>query len=333
MRPGVADRRRRPFPVRRLAFIVLAVIAAFSLATARLFVLPAQGAPARVDAIVMLAGSGDRLGVALRLATEHQAPVLVVSEGWEGYGGPCPPRPPGVRLICFEPNPGNTRGEAEFVSRLALRYRWRSVVLVTTPGQDTRARILMRRCFGGSIYVIATRLPLNEWPYEIAYAWGSLFKALALVRACLHQQPRRGGERRGKPVPLRHGGNGKGESAGMNRSGGGDGRALRRRASEPTAAPSYASRFREGLAKRWQGHVQAGLLSREIIFPGCQHRPLGGRRHHWQRYRELLAGPARSENQGMHRTSRRENRKTPYLARPGDHRAGRPGNAEAVRLG
>jgi hypothetical protein len=116
---------------------------------------------------------------------------------------------------------------------------------------------------------------------------------------------------------VRDAGQGWGESAGMNRSGGGDGRALRRRASEPAAASSYASRFREGLAKRWQGHVQAGLLSREIIFPGCPHRPLGGRQHHWQRYRELLAGPARSENQGMCRTSRRENREIPCLARPG----------------
>jgi hypothetical protein len=49
--------------------------------------------------------------------------------------------------------------------------------------------------------------------------------------------------------------------------------------------------------------------------------------------REPLGGPARSENQGMCGTSRRENRETPCLARPGDHRAGRPGNAEAVRLG
>jgi hypothetical protein len=119
----------------------------------------------------------------------------------------------------------------------------------------------------------------------------------------------------------------------MNRSGGGDGRALRRRVSEPAVAPSYASTTRKGVAKRWQGHVQAGLLSREIIVPGCRHRPLGGRQHCQQRYRELLAGPARSENQGMHRTSRRENREAPCLARPGDHRAGRPGNAEAVSLG
>ena len=62
--------------------------------------------PARVSAIVMLAGPGDRLPVALQLAREHRAPVLVVSRGWQGYGGPCPPPVPGVRLICFDPDPG-----------------------------------------------------------------------------------------------------------------------------------------------------------------------------------------------------------------------------------
>src|SRR5438105_4707315 len=34
----------------------------------------------------------------------------------------------------------------------------------------------------------------------------------------------------------------------------------------------------------------------------------GGRPHRRQRYRKLSAGPARSENQGMHGTSMRENR-------------------------
>ena len=37
----------------------------------------------------------------------------------------------------------------------------------------------------------------------------------------------------------------------------------------------------------------------------------GGRQHRRRRYRELLAGPARSENQGMYGTSMRENREIP----------------------
>ena len=90
-------------------------------------------------------------------------------------------RQPGVKLICFDPNPGDTRGEAEFVGRLAKEYRWDSVVLVTTRAQDTRARIVVGRCFSGSIYVMTGSLPLGNWPYQVAYQWGALFKALVRV--------------------------------------------------------------------------------------------------------------------------------------------------------
>jgi hypothetical protein len=170
--------------VRRVLIAATALIALFCAATARLLVWPAEGMPSHVSAIVMLAGPGDRLGVALKLAREHRAPVLVVSQGWHGYGGPCPARTPGVRLVCFDPDPGDTRGEAEYAGRLAQRYHWSSVVLVTTKGQDTRARILMRRCFGGQVYVMTASQPLGDWPYQIAYGWGALIKAMAVYRAC-----------------------------------------------------------------------------------------------------------------------------------------------------
>ena len=184
-RPGAADGRLGLSRVWRRVFAALVTVAvAFSLVTARLLVWPAQGMPTRVSAIVLLAGPGNRLPVALQLAREHRASVLVVSQGWEGYGGSCPPAMPGVKVICFDPNPGTTRGEAEFTAKLANRYDWRSVVLVTIPTQDTRARIVMRRCFGGSIYVATASLRWDDWPYQIAYGWGALFKALALDRTC-----------------------------------------------------------------------------------------------------------------------------------------------------
>src|ERR1700760_4583213 len=84
--------------------VLLLVLAA---ATARLLVWPTQGMLASVNAIVMLAGPGDRLPVALRLATDRKAPVLVVSQGHLGYGGPCPPTTtaPGTEIICFDPDP------------------------------------------------------------------------------------------------------------------------------------------------------------------------------------------------------------------------------------
>jgi hypothetical protein len=49
--------------------------------------------------------------------------------------------------------------------------------------------------------------------------------------------------------------------------------------------------------------------------------------------RESLAGPARSENQGMYVNLHAREPGGPTFARPGDHWAGRSGNAEAVSLG
>jgi len=169
---------------RRILVGVLALAVMFAAVTARVLVWPAQGMPSHVDAIVMMAGPGGREAVALRLARERHAPVLVVSLGQHGYSGPCPAPVPGVRLICFQPDPGNTRGEAEFTARLAVKYHWHSVVLVTTAEQDSRARMLLRRCFGGEVYVVTAPQPLSSVPGEILYGWGALLKALTLVRAC-----------------------------------------------------------------------------------------------------------------------------------------------------
>jgi uncharacterized SAM-binding protein YcdF (DUF218 family) len=180
------DSRRRPRGRgwRRILIAATALLLVLAALTGRLLVWPARGMPARVDAIVMLAGPGDRLALAQQLARQQRAPVLVVSQGSQGYGSPCPPKTPRVTLICFDPDPGNTRGEAEFAGHLAQRYHWRSIVLVTTPAQDTRARILMRRCFSGSIFAVTKSLPWEDWPYQVAYGWGALVKALVLQRAC-----------------------------------------------------------------------------------------------------------------------------------------------------
>jgi hypothetical protein len=86
-------------------------------------------------------------------------------------------------------------------------------------------------------------------------------------------------------------------------------------------------------AKRWQGYVQAGLLSREIKEFGVPTRLTdaegniaGGA------MRESPVDPARSENQGMYGIFMRENREIPRSPVQCDGRAGRSGNAEAVSL-
>ena len=170
--------------LRKILAVTGVLLILFAAATARVLIWPPQGGPARVSAIVMLAGPGDRLPVALKLAAEHRAPVLVVSQGWMGYGGPCPPPTSGVQTICFDPNPGDTRGEAEYVGRLASRYGWHSLMVVATRPQAVRARLLFGRCFSGQVYVATAPLTAGSWPYQIAYGWGALLKAELVDRSC-----------------------------------------------------------------------------------------------------------------------------------------------------
>jgi hypothetical protein len=179
---GPGRPRRRWF----LIGVAALLLAGFAAATARLFVWPERGMPARVDAIVMLNGPGNRLPTALGLAWAHRAPVVVISRGspYWARGSGCAPQIPGVRVICFGPDPATTRGEAEFTGRLARRYHWHSIVLVTTTPQDTRARLRVQRCFPGSIYVMTAHLPAHDWPYALVYEWGATLKALLLQRSC-----------------------------------------------------------------------------------------------------------------------------------------------------
>jgi hypothetical protein len=170
----------------RFVTVALVIFIALSAATARLFIWPVQGMPAYVSAIVMLNGPGDRLDTAEGLAWQHRASFLVVSRPtpYWGHGSVCAPAIPHVKVICFVPSPATTQGEAEFVGRLAEKYHWTSLVLVSIASQDSRARLRVERCFSGPVYVVTASLPLSAWPYEIAYEWAATVKALVLQRGC-----------------------------------------------------------------------------------------------------------------------------------------------------
>lgn len=179
-----SERRSRRW--KSMAITLVICIVAVSAATARLFVWPETGMPPQVSAIVMLNGRGDRLDTALDLAWKHRAPYVVIFRGSPGYGhgGNCAPKIPHEKIICFDPNPATTKGEAEFVGRLAKQYRWRSLVLVTITPQASRGRLRIERCFTGPVYAVTASPPLSSWPYEIAYEWAATIKAAVFQRAC-----------------------------------------------------------------------------------------------------------------------------------------------------
>ena len=182
--PDVRPQGRARRWLRRALIAAAALVLLVAGLTARLFVWPSSGMPDRVDAILMLNTPGDPQPVALRLAREHRARYLVVSQGTVASHYSCPAPVPGITLICFHPSPATTQGEAEFAGRLARKYHWHSVAVVTITPQAFRARLRLERCFGGQVYVMTGSLPLGSWPYQIAYEWGATIKALTVQRSC-----------------------------------------------------------------------------------------------------------------------------------------------------
>jgi uncharacterized SAM-binding protein YcdF (DUF218 family) len=161
------------------------LFAAFCLVSALLFVFPTTGMPARVDAIVVLGGDGDRLDLGIQLAREDKASYLVLSLGlpWvppnicRGHVGP-------AKVICFHPDPATTQGEAEGASKIAKKYGWTSLVLVTTQDQVWRAHLRFQRCYPREIYGVAVPILWYSWPYAILYQWAGTAKAEIYQRGC-----------------------------------------------------------------------------------------------------------------------------------------------------
>jgi uncharacterized SAM-binding protein YcdF (DUF218 family) len=160
------------------------LFALFCGATAWLFIWPTTGMPARVDAIVVPGGPGNRIAAAIALAEQGRARYLVLSEGEYVPSQLCGGHVGTATVLCFMPNPDTTQGEAEATARLAKEYGFRSIVLVTTPDQTWRAELRFGRCYGGEIYAVTTPLAKHLWPLMIAYQWAATLKAEIVNRGC-----------------------------------------------------------------------------------------------------------------------------------------------------
>jgi uncharacterized SAM-binding protein YcdF (DUF218 family) len=176
---GLRSRRGR-----RVLIALGVLFALFCGATAWLFIWPTTGMPARVDAIVVPGGPGNRIAAAIALAEQGRARYLVLSEGEYVPSQLCGGHVGTATVLCFMPNPDTTQGEAEATARLAKEYGFRSIVLVTTPDQTWRAELRFGRCYGGEIYAVTTPLAKHLWPLMIAYQWAATFKAEIVNRSC-----------------------------------------------------------------------------------------------------------------------------------------------------
>ncbi|WP_347108226.1 YdcF family protein [Paenarthrobacter sp. S56] len=148
------------------AMLAVAAFMVWLLLAIQFFALPPQATPHHTDAVVVLGGlSRERLPVAQDLQQSLDIPILVVSttglsgnvEGDElcnkGSGDP--------DLVCFRPDPLNTRGEAAAVAELAAKHGWKSITVVTSDYHLMRAGTLMRQCTNIEVQMVGSQPELS----------------------------------------------------------------------------------------------------------------------------------------------------------------------------
>ena len=86
---------------------------------------------------------------------------------------------PGV--VCLSPDPETTQGESEAFAAVAEQRGWGSVTVVTQTSHVARVRLLMGRCFPGTVQVIATPVERNAVGWLAAFA----HESLGMVKAAL----------------------------------------------------------------------------------------------------------------------------------------------------
>lgn len=159
--------------------------------TVRWFLIPNTGQPDAVDAVVVLAGGrGERLTRAMELVEDPESRVaetLVLSIGnsnWPGselVGRSCGDDGE-VEIVCFEPVPDSTKGEAMAIGRLVEERGWQRVALVTSGYHLHRATLRTERCTDAEIVPVAA--PVGPTPSQILHEWLGTIEAQVLDRGC-----------------------------------------------------------------------------------------------------------------------------------------------------
>lgn len=161
--------------------VVLAIIAAIVLLTARFWLAPVGaflivGDPlVHADAIVPLAGERLRVSYAARLLQEGSAGSFVITDMWfrqrsatHTYAELIKQQAgrEGVLRSSMIVAPGvvaNTYAEALALRTLCQRQRWRSLVVVTSPPHTRRARLILREVFAGTGITVAVVPVAPHW--------------------------------------------------------------------------------------------------------------------------------------------------------------------------
>jgi uncharacterized SAM-binding protein YcdF (DUF218 family) len=173
---------------RTIAVVVLTVVLVWAAAVAVVGALYHGRSPEKADAVVVLQGSKTRLPLGLKLVEQGYAPLLVISRGdrkrLEARLCSGRQRIPRVSVLCFVADPSSTRGEAEFIGRLAKRRGVDRIDVVTSQFHVFRAGIVIRRCYHGDLRMVGAPQQWWKLPLQALSETAKLGYQLVFARAC-----------------------------------------------------------------------------------------------------------------------------------------------------
>lgn len=151
------------------------------------FAFPRADAPSQTDATYFLASVGGQ--AALLDRPDLRVGEVVVSRPQSIAALPLYDTCQEPDVTCITPSPETTQGEAEAFSRLAQEHGWKSVTVVSQTSHVTRIRMLMGRCFPGTVRVAAiSEHGLGTWLDAFVHETGAMVK-VALTPGCYDQLP------------------------------------------------------------------------------------------------------------------------------------------------
>jgi uncharacterized SAM-binding protein YcdF (DUF218 family) len=138
------------------------------------------------DAVVLFAGTLDRLGTALELMDRGAAPNLVIPNGSsiEGASHLCVSAP--YRVFCPDSRTIDTVGEAETIGQLAREQGWADLIAVTSVYHVHRATSLLGRCFDGGIQVVTPGRDLDreDLVKKVPHEWVGFLASVVFGPSC-----------------------------------------------------------------------------------------------------------------------------------------------------
>ena len=162
------------------------MLAGVALVGVPFLVAPAHDAPAQVDAVYVIGPPDDaRMEAAWQMIDEGLADHLMISidpqlpeATFALAQAAC--AHPGAVVLCSQPDPFSTRGEAEWLRDEAAARGWDSVAVITEAAHISRARMIVKQCFDGQVLMIEPQESpsLRHWVYQYFYQSAATVKAL-----------------------------------------------------------------------------------------------------------------------------------------------------------